>query len=377
MPLKTERARPGHYPPYFPGHYWVKQLENVVKVKDPTAAGPVACRLRSTQKRSKAIKRKPRPTHKQRDQQAAGGAAVARRRTKQAAATSRPMTPAAQPPSRAPSHFQFDLLSKRLMPMAQRLLVVRLQPLCTTCGQYILMGAQAWKCVGRCCIRESKREAVPAFAPTNILQQSGRAQPVVPAQALLEAPAAHFCQQCVQGAFRARQIGAARLATSVGHGPVQPCSASHNEGLVGLCKPQVPPSQQLSCIVVDTRPAFLAFCTGNHFQFDTLRRAKFSSSMLIYLLSREDPILCRRVFVHYCNFCRLPTISGHRWCCKLCPDFDACIDCKALCESQGRSVHQHQLHSVRVHDPVFQLRVEVPHSKMQQSSQMQLVLPSS
>jgi hypothetical protein len=45
-------------------------------------------------------------------------------------------------------------LSKRLEPMAERLLVVRLQPLCLCCGEYIDNSQkQAWQCVGECCVQ--------------------------------------------------------------------------------------------------------------------------------------------------------------------------------------------------------------------------------
>ena len=49
----------------------------------------------------------------------------------------------------------------------------------------------------------------------------------------------------------------------------------------------------------DTRQAFLSFCQGNHYQYDTLPRAKHSSMMVLYHLHNPTA----PAFVTTCNTC--------------------------------------------------------------------------
>jgi E1A/CREB-binding protein len=51
----------------------------------------------------------------------------------------------------------------------------------------------------------------------------------------------------------------------------------------------------------DTRQAFLSLCQGNHYQYDTLRRAKHSSMMVLYHLHNPTA----PAFVTTCNICML------------------------------------------------------------------------
>ena len=50
----------------------------------------------------------------------------------------------------------------------------------------------------------------------------------------------------------------------------------------------------------DTRQAFLSLCQGNHFQFDSLRRAKHTTMMVLYHLNNPS----EPAFVATCNVCQ-------------------------------------------------------------------------
>ncbi|XP_038973519.1 probable histone acetyltransferase HAC-like 1 isoform X2 [Phoenix dactylifera] len=73
----------------------------------------------------------------------------------------------------------------------------------------------------------------------------------------------------------------------------------------------------------DTRQAFLSLCQGNHYQYDTLRRAKHSSMMVLYHLHNPTA----PAFVTTCNVCHHDIEAGQGWRCEICPDFDVCNTC--------------------------------------------------
>eukprot|EP00850_Spirogloea_muscicola_P002020 SM000007S20980 [mRNA] locus=s7:1471294:1479028:+ [translate_table: standard] len=73
----------------------------------------------------------------------------------------------------------------------------------------------------------------------------------------------------------------------------------------------------------DTRQAFLSLCQGNHYQYDTLRRAKHSSMMVLYHLHNPTA----PAFVCTCNKCQKDIETGAGWRCDVCPDFDLCNLC--------------------------------------------------
>ena len=92
--------------------------------------------------------------------------------------------------------------------------------------------------------------------------------------------------------------------------------------------------------ILNTRLALLGVCQGNRYQFDQRRRAKHSTMMLLYHLHNPTVPL----YLYTCNECQSDILSGFRWHCPICPDFDLCHECK-----RG-VVHQHQLecHKVKV-----------------------------
>ncbi|XP_024009095.1 histone acetyltransferase HAC12 isoform X2 [Eutrema salsugineum] len=86
----------------------------------------------------------------------------------------------------------------------------------------------------------------------------------------------------------------------------------------------------------DTRQAFLSLCQGNHYQYDTLRRAKHSSMMVLYHLHNPTA----PAFVSTCNACHLDIESGQGWRCEVCPDYDVCNTCYS---KEGCINHPHKL----------------------------------
>lgn len=85
----------------------------------------------------------------------------------------------------------------------------------------------------------------------------------------------------------------------------------------------------------DTRQAFLSLCQGNHYQYDTLRRAKHSSMMVLYHLHNPTA----PAFVITCNTCYLDIETGQGWHCEVCPEYDVCNSCY----QKGGIDHPHKL----------------------------------
>lgn len=80
---------------------------------------------------------------------------------------------------------------------------------------------------------------------------------------------------------------------------------------------------RISCVFFDTRHGFLRMCQGNNFQFDTLRRAKYSSQMILFLLHHPHV----PAFSHQCNNCDQEIRTCLRYRCNDCYDFYLCVDC--------------------------------------------------
>eukprot|EP00897_Mesotaenium_endlicherianum_P009474 jgi/Mesen1/8555/ME000489S07941 len=95
------------------------------------------------------------------------------------------------------------------------------------------------------------------------------------------------------------------------------------------------PDEVMESEFFDTRQAFLSLCQGNHYQYDTLRRAKHSSMMVLYHLHNPTA----PAFVVSCNMCQREIESGQGWRCETCPDYDVC----ATCKDGAAPPHQHPL----------------------------------
>uniref|UniRef100_A0A2P2MUK3 histone acetyltransferase n=1 Tax=Rhizophora mucronata TaxID=61149 RepID=A0A2P2MUK3_RHIMU len=86
----------------------------------------------------------------------------------------------------------------------------------------------------------------------------------------------------------------------------------------------------------DTRQAFLSLCQGNHYQYDTLRRAKHSSMMVLYHLHNPTA----PAFVTTCIVCHNDIETGQGWRCEVCLDYDVCNSCY---QKDGGIDHPHKL----------------------------------
>lgn len=96
-------------------------------------------------------------------------------------------------------------------------------------------------------------------------------------------------------------------------------------------------AEDLDCEFLNNRQAFLNLCRGNHYQFDELRRAKHTSMMVLWHLHNRDA----PKFVQQCVSCSREILSGKRYHCNTCPDYDLCEDCyKDPKTSRGACTHK-------------------------------------
>ncbi|XP_062229754.1 probable histone acetyltransferase HAC-like 1 [Phragmites australis] len=109
----------------------------------------------------------------------------------------------------------------------------------------------------------------------------------------------------------------------------------HPVEIVGVPKDTKDRDDTLESESFDTRQAFLSLCQGNHYQYDTLRRAKHSSMMVLYHLHNPT----QPAFVTTCNVCENDIETGQGWRCKEC-DYDECASCY---KNNGGVNHVHKL----------------------------------
>ncbi|CAA3002477.1 histone acetyltransferase HAC12-like isoform X2 [Olea europaea subsp. europaea] len=82
------------------------------------------------------------------------------------------------------------------------------------------------------------------------------------------------------------------------------------------------------------RRSFLSFCEENNYQFDTLRRAKHSSMMILYHLHKMTTLTKQRT----CSLCHNDVVL--EWRCEICPGLDVCSMCYS---KEGEGCHVHPL----------------------------------
>mmetsp|Transcript_13759 Transcript_13759/g.29222 ORF Transcript_13759/g.29222 Transcript_13759/m.29222 type:complete len:1610 (-) Transcript_13759:80-4909(-) len=99
--------------------------------------------------------------------------------------------------------------------------------------------------------------------------------------------------------------------------------------------------EDMDCEFLNNRQLFLNLCQGNHYQFDSLRRAKHTSMMVLWHLHNRDA----PKFVQQCAICSREILQGKRYHCPTCADFDQCIDCL---RNPAVPRHPHQLQAIPV-----------------------------
>lgn len=82
-------------------------------------------------------------------------------------------------------------------------------------------------------------------------------------------------------------------------------------------------AEDLDCEFLNNRQAFLNLCRGNHYQFDELRRSKHTSMMVLWHLHNRDA----PKFIQQCFACNREILSGKRYHCNVCSDYDLCQEC--------------------------------------------------
>lgn len=115
------------------------------------------------------------------------------------------------------------------------------------------------------------------------------------------------------------------------------------EDLVAEDCPVIPPNSDddpdMDSEFFDTRQQYLSLCQGNHYQFDTLRRARHSSMMSLYHLHNPS----EPAFTATCNLCQREVQPGESYRCTKCPDFDMCGICFRKSQLDHRLAHPHPL----------------------------------
>jgi E1A/CREB-binding protein len=125
--------------------------------------------------------------------------------------------------------------------------------------------------------------------------------------------------------------------------------------------------EEMDCEFLNNRQAFLNLCQGNHYQFDSLRRCKHSSMMVLWHLHNRDA----PKFVQQCAICSREILAGYRYHCPICADYDQCHDCVS---NPSTPRHPHQLKPIAVASGQQNELTEAQRKERQRSIQLHMTL---
>ena len=124
--------------------------------------------------------------------------------------------------------------------------------------------------------------------------------------------------------------------------------------------------EEMDCEFLNNRQLFLELCQTNNYQFDQHRRAKHSSMMVLWHLHNRDA----PKFVQQCAQCAREILTGYRYHCPTCADFDLCHDCY----QKPIQRHPHQLKPIPVTENKKNDQTEEQRRERQRSIQLHMTL---
>ena len=124
--------------------------------------------------------------------------------------------------------------------------------------------------------------------------------------------------------------------------------------------------EEMDCEFLNNRQLFLELCQTNNYQFDQHRRAKHSSMMVLWHLHNRDA----PKFVQQCAQCAREILTGYRYHCPTCADFDLCHDCY----QKPIQRHPHQLKPIPVTENKKNEQTEEQRRERQRSIQLHMTL---
>ncbi|KAG3174345.1 Histone acetyltransferase [Phytophthora cactorum] len=300
--------------PYFEGDYWVGLAEDLIEKLDAEKPKKIVNKRgskshkRKNSDTKKAANKKSKSKKPKRRKTATGGEASGDEDEDDDAhegttSSNRTLTvKSLDTPDRKLSDPLMHKLGEVIDPMKDDFLVVKLVPCCRVCNTSVVQGT-LW--------RDHSVKTEHGLNP-KVVQTA-------------------LCDGCY---LKLKVVSAG--GSSAAHQRLQARLNALTKETVALPERCTDPDETNDSEFFDTRQAFLSLCQGNHYQFDELRRAKHSSMMALYHLGNPNP----NAYVYECNACTRDIVTGNRWHCHTCPDFDVCDACYA------KEKHEHPLEMV-------------------------------